>query len=658
MNIADKDFHKQLEIDKLVKKLNDYTDLYNEGHPTISDQEWDKLYFELVKKEIETGYYSPNSPTQKINYKTVDSLKKIIHTHLMLSLDKTQDIEEMKRFVGNNKFIAMAKMDGLTCSLRYKNGRLVSAETRGDGRIGEDITHNALVIPSIPNVIDYYDEFVVDGEIICCKDIFEAEFSNDYKNARNFAAGSIRLLSSEECSQRKLTFVAWDCITGAEYMNSLSDKITLLQHKGFVTVPCICGDHKDVVEDAINLVADMAHKNKYPIDGVVIKYDDCKYYETLGRTDHHFRGGMAFKFYDETYETKLIGVEWTMGRTGVLTPVAVFEPIDIDGCEVTRASMHNVSVLNEVLGTPYIGQKVEVFKANQIIPQIKSAEKSDVLGGKYLFSPKECPVCGGETMLEVSSASDTRLLVCQNPQCSGKLINRLDHFCGKKGLDIKGLSVATLEKLIDWEWVKSYADIFKLHEHKSDWTKKPGFGEKSVSKILDAIEEGKNCSTDKFIAALGIPLIGTRAAQDLDKQFWHWDNFIKAVQSGYKFYELPNFGWEMHSSIVNFDYTEAIELVDKYIHILASVYESLEEAPAAIGGKTFVVTGKLAHYKNRDEIKAVIERYGGKVASSVSGKTDYLINNDMDSASSKNVSAKKLNIPIISEDDFLAMLEV
>jgi DNA ligase (NAD+) len=250
------------------------------------------------------------------------------------------------------------------------------------------------------------------------------------------------------------------------------------------------------------------------------------------------------------------------------------------------------------------------------------------------------------------------LLVCQNPQCEGKLINRLDHFVGKKGLDIKGLSKATLEKLIDWEWVKSFADIFKLHEHKSDWIKKPGFGEKSVSKVLEAIEEGKNCSTDKFIAALGIPLIGTRAAQDLDKQFWHWNNFIEAVQSGFKFYELPNFGWEMHSSIVNFDYTEAIELANNYVNVLASEYGATEEVPAAIYGKTFVVTGKLAKHKNRDELKSVIERYGGKVVGSISGKTDYLINNDVNSTSSKNASAKKLNIPIISEDYFLAMLEV
>lgn len=275
----------------------------------------------------------------------------------------------------------------------------------------------------------------------------------------------------------------------------------------------------------------------------------------------------------------------------------------------------------------------------------------------YIKIPELCPFCNEKTIIKTSN-NGIKTLWCSNENCNSKLINRLDHFCGKKGLDIKGLSKATLEKLIDWGWVKSYTDIFKLHEHKSDWIKAPGFGEKSVSKILDAIEEGKNCNLDKFIAAIGIPLIGARAAQDLENHFWHWNNFIKAIQSGFKFYDLPNFGWEMHSSIVNFDYTEAIELADKYINVLAVELGVPEETAGAIDGKTFVVTGKLAHYKNRDELKAVIERNGGKVVGSISGKTDYLINNDVNSTSSKNTSAKKLNIPIISEEDFLAMLEV
>lgn len=645
------------KIEKLVNELNYHTKLYDQGTPVISDADWDAMYFELFNLENHTGYYLPNSPTQKINYEVVNELKKVKHNHPMLSLQKTQSIDEINDFIGNKDYIIMLKIDGLTCSLGYENGILISAETRGDGEIGEDILHNAYVVKNIPKKIAYKGKFTVDGEIICKTHHFE-KFSNEYKNPRNFASGSIRLLNSRECAERDLSFIAWDMFNHAdeEINTTLSEKLCYLIKLGFETVDFDTVEKFN--ENTVKILKRAAADQNIPIDGLVVKYNNCKYYDSLGRTDHHFRGGMAFKFYDETYETKLIGIEWTMGRTGVLTPVAVFEPIDIDGCEVTRASMHNVSILNEILGTPYIGQKVKVFKANQIIPQIKSAEKSDILGGKYLFAPKECPVCGGKTMLEISSASDTRLLVCQNPQCEGKLINRLDHFCGKKGLDIKGLSKATLEKLIDWGWVKSYADIFRLYEYKSDWIKAPGFGEKSVNKILDAIEEGKNCSLDKFIAAIGIPLIGTRAAQDLENHFWHWNNFIEAVQSGFKFYDLPNFGWEMHSSIVNFDYTEAIELADKYINVLAVELGAPEETAGAIDGKTFVVTGKLAHYKNRDELKAVIERNGGKVVGSISGKTDYLINNDVNSTSSKNNSAKKLNIPIISEEDFLAMLEV
>lgn len=653
MNIADKEFHQQMKIDKLVKQLNEYTTLYDEGRPAISDQEWDDMYFELYELEQEYDYYPPNSPTQRIKYDVLSQLKKVKHNHPMLSLQKTQSIDEINDFIGNKEHITMLKVDGLTCSLVYENGKLISAETRGDGEIGEDIFYNIMTVKNVPKKIIYTGRLVVDGEIICKTNDF-IPFSEEYKNPRNFAAGSIRLLDPKICERRNLSFIAWDVIECDKEIKKLNQKLSFLIENYFETVPFSI--IHDFNEETIKEFQEIAVKCNIPIDGLVVKYNDCEYYESLGRTDHHFRGGIAFKFYDETYETKLIGIEWTMGRTGVLTPVAVFEPVEIDGCEVTRASMHNVSILNEILGTPYVGQKVKVFKANQIIPQIKSAEKSDILGSKYLFAPKTCPICGGEVLLEISSASDTRLLVCQNPQCEGKLINRLDHFCGKKGLDIKGLSKATLEKLIDWEWVSSYADLFKLHEHKSEWVKLPGFGERSVSKILEAIEEGKNCSLDRFIAALGIPLIGTRAAQDLDRQFWAWPNFINAIETNFKFYDMPNFGWEMHSSLINFDYTEAIDLADNYVNVLASEY-GMEETAAALDGKIFVVTGKLSLYKNRDEIKTVIERNGGKVVGSVSGKTDYLINNDINSTSSKNISAKKLNIPIISEDEFLAMLE-
>ena len=645
------------KIKNLVEELNYHTKLYDQGTPLISDFDWDAMYFELFDLENLTGFYLPDSPTQRINYNVVNDLKKVKHNHPMLSLQKTQSIDEINAFIGKKDYVIMLKVDGLTCSLGYEDGKLVSAETRGDGEVGEDILHNAMVVKNIPKKIAYKGKLIVDGEIICKTHNFK-EFENEYKNPRNFASGSIRLLDSKECAQRNLSFIAWDVIECDKELNYLNQKLAFLGDNYFETVSFSMIDKFN--EKTIEHFKEDAKKQGIPIDGLVIKYNDCKYYDSLGKTDHHFRGGMAFKFYDETYETKLIGIEWTMGRTGILTPVAVFEPIEIDGCEVSRASMHNVSILGEILGLPYIGQKIEVYKANQIIPQIKSAVKSDVLGDKYLFAPKQCPICGGKTLLEISSVSDTRNLVCQNPNCEGKLINRLDHFCGKQGLDIKGLSKATLEKLIDWEWVKSYVDIFKLNQYKSDWVNKPGFGEKSVSNILNAIEESRKCGLDKFIAALGIPLIGTRAAKDLEKEFWAWPNFIKAIETNFKFYDMPNFGWEMHNSLVNFDYTEAIELANDYINVLASEYGAQEEETieSELKDKTIVITGKLNAFKNRDELKEKIESLGGKVSGSISGKTNYLINNDVNSTSSKNAAAKKLNIPVISEEDFCKMFGI
>ena len=660
MNMTDKEFHKQMKIDKLVKKLNEYTALYDEGHPAISDKEWDDMYFELFELEQECNYYPSNSPTQKIKYDILNQLKKVKHNHPMLSLQKTQSIDEINDFIGDKEHIIMLKVDGLTCSLVYENGKLISAETRGDGEIGEDIFHNIMTVKNVPKKIPYTGRLVVDGEIICKINDF-APFSEQFKNPRNFAAGTIRLLDPKVCEKRNLSFIAWDVIECEKELNKLNQKMAFLIENYFETVPFSIVH--DFNEKTIEEFKQIAIKNNIPIDGLVVKYNDCKYYESLGRTDHHFRGGIAFKFYDEVYKTELLDIEWTMGRTGVLTPVAIFRPIEIDGCTVTRASMHNVSIMKELMGRfgPYLGQKLEVFKANQIIPQIKSADQSEYetlffIEHPNIEYPTQCPICGGTTEIH-ENISGTQEMLCMNPQCEGKLINKLDHFCGKKGLDIKGLSKATLEKLIDWGWIKSYKDIFTLYEHEEEWTKKSGFGVKSVKNILMAIQEGKNCSLDRFIAALGIPLIGSRAAQDLDKQFCTWSNFINAIEKNFKFYDMPNFGWEMHNSIVNFDYTEAIELADTYVNISISEHGLSEETAAAVEGKTFVVTGKLTFYKNRDEIKAVIEKNGGKVVGSISGKTDYLINNDINSTSSKNLSAKKLNIPIISEDEFLMMLE-
>lgn len=644
-----KDIEKR--IDDLVLYLNECTKLYDIGEPTISDKEWDDLYFELVKLERMTKYIRSDSPTQKINYyTTVDSLQKVEHSHPMLSLDKTKSMDAVASFLGKKPWIAMLKMDGLTCSLLYENGKLVRAETRGNGIIGEDITHNAMVIPSIPKRIPYKETLIVDGEIICKLDDF-TEFANTYKNSRNFAAGSIRLLDSSECVKRKLTFVTWDHIN--KTTNTLSEALSLLNDYGFTVVPYLT--HNDIeLKDCTDCFNTIAKNLSYPIDGIVFKIDSVEDYEALGRTDHHFKGGLAYKFYDEAYTTYLKDIEWTMGRTGVLTPVAIFDPLDIDGSTVERASIHNISIMKNLFhGNPFKGQKIEVFKANMIIPQIYSAE--DISASHHLPSfipfieiPNICPVCGS-TVYE-QTENDTTVLMCNNPSCEGKLINRLDHFCGKKGLDIKGISKATLEKLIEWNWIQNCSDIFKLHTWAGEWVHKPGFGIKSVQKILDAIETSRECELSQFIAALGIPLIGSTASKELTKVFSTWDEFITAVESDYSFYQLPNFGYEMHSAIHHYDYSDAKIIAENYI-TFKEIQNNINEQ--ILNGQTFVITGKLNRFKNRDEISNLIVSLGGKVTGSVSKNTTYLINNDVNSTSSKNKTAQSLGIPIISEEDFI-----
>ena len=587
----------------------------------------------------------------------MSNLKKITHSHKMLSLDKTKDIGEIIYYflTDDQPYIAMCKMDGLTCSLTYENGELVSAETRGDGIVGEDVLHNAKVIKSIPKSIPYIERLVIDGEIICKKDDF-AKFENEYKNPRNFAAGSIRLLDAKECANRDLTFVAWDVIEGFNKTDSLMTKLKGLERMGFIIVPALYREKTifRIVENDIESMEFIAKQLNYPIDGVVFKFDSVKYGKSLGQTEHHFKNAIAYKFGDELYDTELIDIEWSMGRTGVLSPIAIFKPVDIDGTTVERASLHNVSIMYETLGNNlHKGQKIKTFKANMIIPQIAWADQESQ--GETFEIPNICPVCGGET--EIRKDIGATLLVCTNPNCSGKLINRLDHFCGKKGLDIKGLSKATLEKLIDWGWVFNFTDLFQLAQYTNDWTQKAGFGQKSVMNILTAIENSRNCDLDKFITALGIPLIGSTASKALVKEFTSWNDFRKAINTGYKFYNLSGFGDEMHNSIMNFDYTEADNIAENFISF-NSFIESAAAGSAVLEGKTFVITGKLSHFKNRDALKSTIESLGGKVTGSVSKNTDYLINNDIQSTSSKNATAKQLGIPIMSEEDFVEVFKI
>lgn len=637
------------DMQNLVDKLNYHTKLYDEGHPEISDKEWDDMYFQLVKMETESGTILKDSPTRKINYQVVNELQKVEHNHKMLSLDKTKDLSEVVNFSSGKTMVAMTKVDGLTCSLRYINGSLVSAETRGDGVIGEDVLHNALTVATIPHKINYKDELIIDGEIVCLRNDFK-EFEEEYSNPRNFASGSIRLLDSSVCAERKLTFIAWSVIKGFDEINLFKAKLDELHKLGFYTVPAV--EIEKIDDDIVNLIIAISSEASIPYDGVVFKFNDIEYGKSQGETAHHFKDAIAYKLYDEIYKTQLRDIEWSMGRNGFLTPVAIFNPINIEGAEVSRASLHNLNIMGLMLGTnPWRGQEIGVYRANMIIPQIGWADVTTTPKVEdIILRPSKCPVCGGA--VAVRADKNTVVLECLNPDCDGKLINRIDHFCSKKGLDIKGLSKATLGKLMSYGWVNNILDIFKLYRYAQKWAMQPGFGEKSVSNILAAIEASKTCSLETFIAALGIPLIGNNVSKEIVKVFPTYEDFRNAINERYDFSEIDGFAASKTQALLDFDYSEADEiypLLDIQSTELHNEIQSLE-------GLKFAVTGTVKQFKNRTELQNFIEEHGGKVVSSVSKNVNYLINNDTKSTSAKNTTAKRLGIPIISETDFLEMV--
>ena len=638
-------FFKIERMKQLIQLLNDWTNKYDAGYPVVSDIEWDKNYFELKALEEETGICLIGSPTQNIHYEFKTSLTKVKHNHPMLSLDKTKDWQEFIEYFENKDVVGMPKLDGLTVSLVYENGKIISAETRGDGEIGEDVTHNILTVQGVPYIIPYKERLIIDGEIICTDKDFEP-FKEEYKNNRNFASGSIRLLNANECRKRKLTFVIWNVVEGLE--STVIKNFTTLRKLGFTVPPWTSSFDWDARDFLVNSCKELG----YPIDGLVGRFNDIEYGTSLGSTSHHARAAYAFKFSDAEVDTELLDIEWGMGRTGVLTPVAIFEPVELEGTTVSRASLHNISVMNSLWKDNwYKGLTVTVFKSNQIIPQISKVTKEEEKKLIKLEMPKLCPECGDETKV-VTSESGVKQLICTNPACQAKLINQLDHFCGKKGMDIKGLSKATLEKLINWGWVNKITDIYSLNKYKKEWIDKEGFGEKSVTNILQAIENSKICKLENFISALGIPLIGKTVAKEIVKYFATWDDFISAVGDG-QWSALDGFGPEMEKALNSFDFSIAKE-VEPYLTFEKIV---IKNEDITLKGLTFCVTGKLKEFKNRDAIKSYIEDLGGKVTGSVSGNTNYLINNDINSTSAKNKTAQKLGIPIITEEQLKKMID-
>ena len=629
------------ELTELLNKASD--SYYNTGDTIMEDREYDSLLEELRSIEQETGFIMMASPTHKVGYEVKSELQKVAHNHPMLSLAKTKDWNEFIIYFGSKDVIGMLKMDGLTCSLRYVNGELVSAETRGNGEIGEDIFHNIKTVKTVPQKIPYKDELIVDGEIICTYEDFEP-FSTEYKNPRNFASGSIRLLDSNECAKRPLTFVAWNVIKGFDNENSFLRKLVLIDELGFTVVPWTSSFDWDAKEFLVN----KAKKLGYPIDGLVGRFDDIKYGESLGATSHHSNAAYAFKFGDETYETVLRGVEWNTTRTGIIAPVAVFDEVDLDGALTTRATLHNLSIIEQLeLG---IGDTITVYRSNMVIPKIDD----NLTRSNTLKIPTVCPCCGHPT--EVKYTDNSKVLMCTNPDCPAKKLARFTHFVSRKCMNIDGLSERTLELLISNNLIKNFRDIYHLKEHVGKLCTLDGMGKKSVENLLNSIEKSRDVKLENFIAALGIPNIGISAAKAISKKFngSHYDFILALSNDNYDFSQIDDFGEITNKSLHDWWHSKdpMVELLPMEVNFIVEDTGS----NANLDGKSFCITGSLAHYANRDAIVKAIDDNGGKYVSSVSKKTDYLINNDKTSTSGKNKKAMDLNIPIISEEDFINMI--
>ena len=631
----------------------------------MPDSEYDKLYSDLERLEKETGIIYSNSPTQNVGARAVDSLNKIKHTFPMLSLAKCHTISELRKFIGNNKGVLMLKMDGLTIRVTYINGSLMRLETRGDGYEGNDVTHLAGNFINLPKKINKLGRVVIDGECIITYQDFDAinaNLPNDqerYKNPRNLASGTLSAKNAADVFNRPLRFIAWRAIEGFEEDNSLYQQTANIYANSIETVlsefidPNRIDDYE--LETRLNRMRENAKRIGYPIDGIVFAYDSLTLSKKLGATAHHFNHSIAYKFEDDKYPTKVLDVEWTGGKTGVLTPTLLFEPVEIDGTSVQRASMHNVSIFK--LLHPTKGCTAYIYKANQIIPQCDDCEDD---GREEFEIPSKCPICGAETKLEKSN--NTEFLLCSNDDCQGKLIKRLSTFVGRQGFDIEGLSDATLEKFVDLGWIEDYIDIFCLEKHYAEMVKLDGFGIISCQKLLKAIDESRKITMDKFLASLSIPGVGVKAGRQIAEAYeFQLQPLIDDLSKGIitKLYRINGIGDVMIRQILNW-YKQQI-YINKLMQIVEVVQPDMSSKIVEnqkLAGKTICVTGKLLRFKNREELAKTIEKMGAKEVSSVTKKTSYLLTNDKGSGSSKNKKAAELNIPIISEDEFIRLCEI
>lgn len=620
---------------------------YGLDNPLMTDKEYDDLYEELFNLEIETNCVLAGSPTQKVQGYILDGFEKVRHSKPMLSANKTKDTKEIEKFVANKKFYGSYKLDGLTTVVRYKNGKFIQGITRGTGIEGEDVTEQCKFIKNLPMRIPYKKDLELRGECVISWDEFKRinkDLETPYSHPRNLAAGTLRNLDLNIVNRRNLSFVVFECVTDMGE-DSKSETLIDIHNMGFQIVPIT--KLNSTVEQVHNALQPGFYQ--YPTDGIIFEIDSRKLSESLGLTAHHECCRMALKWEDELYETTLKDIEWNTSKTGLINPVAVFEPVDLDGAITSRATLHNVSYIEDLqLG---IGDTIQVYRANMVIPKVHN----NLTRSNTWKLPEKCPCCGGE--VEVHNENGSKTLHCMNADCNAKLLAKLVHFVSKNAINIDGLSEQTLQKFIDLGWLNSFKDIYYLSEHKEEMYKLEGFGKKSVDKLFESIGKSRNTTLDRFIYGLCIPLIGRTASKTIAKKFDNRaEEFYDIWCHGYDFAKLDDFGDAMNNSMQNF-----IESNHRWIGELIGEFNfrvpgSNGNVKQVLDGKIFVITGSLNFYKNREELVSVIERNGGKVSGSVSAKTSYLINNDVTSASGKNKKAHDLGIPIINEGEFIQII--
>ena len=632
---------------ELLQYCHEYYDL---DSPTISDTDYDKKFDELKTLEDETGFWLATSPTRKVQGQVLDCFTKIKHSKPMLSAAKTKDVNEIKKFIGNQPFYCSYKLDGLTLVVRYEHGKFIQAVTRGNGEIGEDVTAQAKMITNLPMKIPYIGYLELRGEcVISWKNFNEINETLDepYSHPRNLAAGSLRQLDTNITRDRKLSFVVFECVSDVwNIIDGLCDskELTLrwLSTLGFETVSRCHGKIDDCIE------AMQPEFYQYPVDGLIFEIDNIDYSRSLPATAHHEGCRMALKWADEIYDTILRDVEWNTTRSGVIAPVAIFDEIDLDGALTTRATLHNLSVIEQLqLG---IGDTITVYRSNMVIPKIED----NLTRSNTLKIPNKCPCCGHLTQIKYTDNS--KVLMCTNPDCAAKKLAQFTHFVSRKCMNIDGLSERTLEALISHGFVNNYCDIYHLADHKVKLYKLDGMGKKSVDNLLESIENSRNVKLENFITALGIPNVGLSAAKTISNYFkGNFIEFNNAFWNRFDFTKLDDIGGTTAQSI-DIYMSNNSEEVYSLAQEMNFIVEETKSSGVDLVGKAFCITGSLEHYSNRDALVKAIEDNGGKYVSGVSKKTDYLINNDKTSTSGKNKKAIDLGIPIISERDFMGMI--